>query len=159
MRTKWQVLTLAVTISGVGIGGHRAAAATAPAKDDAPKAAAKPQSPEQQPSSPEDEALKRLLGKRTSTKRIALSSGPATRPHTVLGTVNVEAPAQHTGASSNAGPNLYLNELLRAEAVKRYGESAVDGIVSITYAPPADGKQSASGVAVHFEEPAGGKPK
>jgi hypothetical protein len=156
MRTRCQVLMLAAAISCVAAGVRPAAAAPAPTKQDA-QAAPKSQNPEVRPSSPEDEALKRLISKRSSGKGITLSSGPIARPHKVLGTVNVEAASPPGGTDTKPGPNLYLNELLRGEAVKRYGEKNVDGIMSITYTPAAEGKLRASGIAVHFEEQAGGK--
>jgi hypothetical protein len=159
MRTTCQALMLAAAIGCASLGGSPAAGAPAPTKQEAPAAAAKPQSPEIRPSSPEDEALKRLIGKRSSSKGITLSSGPIARPHKVLGTVSVEAAAPKGAADTQPGPNLYLNELLRGEAIKRYGEKNVDGIMNITYAPAADGKQRASGTAVHFETPAGEKTK
>jgi hypothetical protein len=159
MRTRCRVLMLAAAVSYALPGVHPAAAAPAPTTQDAPASAAKPQSPEIRPSSPEDEALKRLIGKRRSGKGITLSSGPIARPHKVLGTVSVEAAPPAGGTDTKPGPNLYLNELLRGEAIKRYGEMNVDGIMSITYTPAAEGKLRASGTAVHFEEQAGGKEK
>ena len=106
------------------------------------------------PSTPEDEALKNLIGKRKSTKGITLSSGPPTRPHKVLGTVTVEAPAGKADANAKPGPNLLLNELLRARAVEQYGEKNVDGIMNIAYTPAPNGKLKASGTVIHFEEQA-----
>ena len=159
MQTRWQVLMLAATVSGVSAGVHPAAGAPAPTKQDTPAMAAKPQSPEARPSSPEDEALKRLISKRSSNKGITLSSGPIARPHKVLGTVSVEATAPKGATDTKPGPNLYLNELLRSQAIKLYGENNVDGIMRITYTPGAEGKLRASGTAVHFEEQGDGKEK
>ena len=150
MRTKWYGLMLAAAI-GWAVVSVRPAAAL-PAKEDSPPAAAKPQTPETRPSTPEDEALKRLVGKRTSNKGIMLSSGAVTRPHKVLGTVSVEAPAAKGEPDAKPGPNLYMNELLRTRAVELYGEKNVDAIMKITYTPAAAGKLKASGTAVHFVE-------
>lgn len=159
MQTRCRILMLAAVIAGASAGGRPAAGAPGPTKQDTPAAAVKPQSPEVRPSSPEDEALKSLIGKRSTGKGITLSSGGLARPHKVLGAVSVEATTPAAGADSKPGPNLYLNELLRGEAIKLYGEKNVDGIMNITYTPAAGGKQRASGTAVHFEEQAGGKEK
>jgi len=152
MRSTWYSLVLAAAI-GWSVSTSPSAAA-APSKNDATPAAVKPQPPETRPSTPEDEALKSLIGKRKSSKGITLSSGPPTRPHKVLGTITVEAPAGKTEAGAKPGPNLLLNELLRARAVEQYGEKDVDGIMSITYTPAANGKLKASGTVVHFTETA-----
>lgn len=152
MRTQWHVLMLVAAIGGASTGARAAVSAPAPGHEEVPPGVAKPQGPERRPSSLEDEALKRLVGQRKSNKGITLSSGPPTRPHKVLGPVRVEAPAPKDRANTNAGPNLYLNELLRNKAVETYGEDKVDGITSITYEPAAAGKVRASGTAVHFEK-------
>jgi hypothetical protein len=152
MRTKWQGLMFVAAIGCMAAGAGTVAGAPAPGHDEAPSAAVKPQSPEYRPSSPEDEALKRLVGQRKSNKGITLSSSPLTRPHKVLGTVSVEASALQGGADAKPGPNLYMNELLRSKAVEVYGEDNVDGIMNITYEPAAKGKMRAHGTAVHFEK-------
>ncbi len=150
MRTRCYSLMLAAAMACTA--GAARPAGAAPAKDTGPPAAVQPQTPETRPSSPEDEALKRLVGKRTTTKNIMLSSGPVARPHTVLGPVSVEAPAPKAEPDAKPGPNLYMNELLRTRAVEQYGDKNVDAIMSITYAPAAADKLKASGVAVHFVE-------
>jgi len=161
------MLVLVAMIVSLSTGVRLAVGAPAPKHADdpppaapppaAPPPAAQPQIPEIRPSSPQDEALKKLIGQRTSTRGITLSSAPATRPHKVLGTVSVEAPAPTDGSDTKPGPNLYLNELLRSRAIKLYGEKKVDGIMSVTYEPAREGKIRANGTAVHFENPSGGK--
>ena len=152
MRTKSQILILAIVIGCASSSPRAAAGATSPNQAATPPAAGKPLNPEIRPSTPEDEALKRLIGQRASNKGITLSSGPIGRPHKVLGKVNVEAAAPKGGADTKAGPNLYLNELLRKRAVELYGEKNVDGIMNISYEPVEAGKLRANGTAVHFEE-------
>jgi hypothetical protein len=152
MRTQWHVLMLVAAIGCASPGAWAAVNAPALGHEAAPPVVTKPQGAESRPSSPEDEALKRLVGQRKSNKGIALSSGPPTRPHKVLGPVKVEAPAPKDGVNTKAGPNLYLNELLRNKAVETYGEDKVDGVASITYEPAAGGKVRASGTAVQFEK-------
>jgi hypothetical protein len=175
MHMQWKAIMVVAALSGAPQGIRVAVAAPAPGHDEAPPAALQPAKPEVRPASPEDEALKRLLRQRSTKKGLTLSSGPATRPHKVLGSVNVEGDAPKApkgdaptgdspadtakgGASPNAGPNLYLNELLRSKAVETYGADNVDGIVSITYETSPDGKQRAKGTAIHFEAAAPSKP-
>jgi hypothetical protein len=152
MRTKSQILILAAVIGCTPAALRPAAAAPSPSQPDAPPAVGKPVNPEMRPSTPEDEALKRLIGQRASHKGIALSSGPIARAHKVLGKVSVEAAAPKGGADTKAGPNLYMNELLRKRAVELYGETSVDGIMNISYEPVAEGKLRANGTAVQFEK-------
>ena len=159
MRTRWQVLMLAIAISWVSTRVHAATGAPVPGKEDRAATTIKAQSPEMRPSSPEDEALQRLISKRGSSKGIMVSSGPIARPHKVLGTISVEAEAPKGATDTKAGPNLYLNELLRSQAIKLYGDKNVDGIMNVSYTPGAEGKLRASGVAVHFEGQGDGKQK
>jgi len=151
MRTKWYGLMLAATIGWTLTPGRLSAAVPEAAKAGVTPAAGKPESPEVRPATPEDEALKQMLGRRKSSKGITLSSGPPGRPHKVLGTVNVEAPAAKAGSGGKTGPNLLLNELLRAKAIEKFGDKDVDGIMNIAYTP-AGGKMKATGTVVHFED-------
>src|SRR5579862_5506162 len=133
MRIYWNGLLLAAVLGGTLTTAGPSAAVPDAVKGDVTPAPAKPESPQMRPSTPQDEALKNLIGKRKSTKGITLSSGPPTRPHKVLGTVSVEAPADKAGSGAQTGPNLLLNEMLRAKAVEKFGEKDVDGIMSIAY--------------------------
>ncbi len=152
MRTKWYGLMLAATIGWTLTPARPSAAAVQEAgKPEVTPAAGKPEGPEIRPSTPEDEALKHMLTRRKSNKGITLSSGPPNRPHKVLGTVNVEAPADKAGTGGKTGPNLLLNELLRTKAIEKFGDKDVDGIMNIAYTP-GDGKMKATGTVVHFED-------
>jgi len=98
--------------------------------------------------------------------RIVISAGPLNVPYTVLGTVNITFDDYDGDAEDfyqtqmgrepdTAGEKLHAVLLL--QAWRWYG-AQVDALINVALVtvPDDEDQDSASGVAVHFTEPAGG---